>query len=42
VKGYREYFAYRTAAKGDTDLALASESRMKAWMNAIDCPDTYR
>lgn len=40
--GYREYYAYRTMMKGEIDLGLASDIRIKAWLNCIDCPDTYK
>ena len=41
-KGYREYYAYRTVSKGDIELSLNCDSKLKACLNAIDCPDTYR
>ena len=40
--GYREYFAYRTIMKGDIELNLASDIRIKSWLNIIDCPNTYK
>ncbi|CAD8210763.1 unnamed protein product [Paramecium octaurelia] len=39
---FREYFAYRTQMKGEIELNLASDIRIKAWLNCFDCPDTTR
>ncbi|CAD8117551.1 unnamed protein product [Paramecium primaurelia] len=39
---FREYFAYRTQMKGEIELNLASDIRIKAWLNCFDCPDTIR
>ncbi|CAK68317.1 unnamed protein product (macronuclear) [Paramecium tetraurelia] len=39
---FREYFAYRTQMKGEIELNLASDIRIRAWLHCFDCPDTTR
>ena len=41
-KAFREYFAYKTVCKGDIELTLASDIKIKALLNLIDCPDTHQ
>lgn len=41
-KAYREFFAYKTVCKGDIELTLASDIKIKALLNIIDCPDTHQ
>lgn len=40
--GYREYFAYRTIMKGDIELNLACDIRIKSWLNIVDCPNCHK
>ncbi|CAD8122209.1 unnamed protein product [Paramecium sonneborni] len=39
---FREYFAYRTQMKGEIELNLSSDIRIRAWLHCFDCPDTIR
>ena len=43
-KGFREYYAYRTVQvqSEERDLNIGAESSIKAWINLINCPDSYK
>jgi hypothetical protein len=41
-RAYREYFSHKTVSRGDIELNLTSDIKIKALLNLIDCPDTHQ